>query len=98
MIISFADDETRDIFDERKSKKALKRLNPSLWRSAQRKLHMINAATRLQDLRIPPANHLEALSGNLSGKHSIRINNQWRIIFRWLEKDAEEVEIIDYHR
>jgi len=59
---------------------------------------VLNAAERLDDLRIPPGNKLEKLSGNLSGKYSIRINDQWRIIFRWQENNAYEVEIIDYHR
>ena len=68
-----------------------------IWSVAQRKLDMIKAAIRLEDLRIPPANRLEALHGDLKGKHSIRINNQWRVVFRWLGKDAADVQIIDYH-
>ena len=97
MPFSFADIETEDIYHGRKSKKAVKRLSPAYWDVAQRKLHMVKAAHRLEDLKIPPANRLEALSGNLKGKHSIRINDQWRIVFRWTGKDAEDVKIIDYH-
>ncbi len=67
-------------------------------KSAYRKLLLIDAAERLEDLKIPPGNRLEKLSGNLSGKYSIRINDQWRIVFRWKENDAYEVEIIDYHK
>lgn len=97
MLISFDDDETRDIFDGKFSKKAAKRLDPAFWKVAQRKLHMIKAAIRLEDLRIPPANHLEALMGDLKGMHSIRINEQYRIIFQWDGQDAKDVKIIDYH-
>jgi toxin HigB-1 len=97
LIISFDDDETRDIFDGKFSKKATKRLNPTLWKVAQRKLHMIKAATKLEDLRIPPANHLEALIGDLKRKYSIQINDQYRIIFQWDDQDARDVKIIDYH-
>ena len=65
---------------------------------ALRKLDVLNAAVVIDDLRVPPGNRLERLTGDLLGKHSIRINDQWRIIFRWKEGGAEEVEIIDYHR
>lgn len=64
---------------------------------ARRKLRMLNAAAVLDDLRIPPANRLEALRGDRIGQHSIRINDQWRICFRWSDGDAFEVEIVDYH-
>ena len=97
MILSFRDEETQDIFDHSKSKKAIKRLHPALWRLAQRKLHMIKAACRLDDLRIPPANRLEALDRDLKGKYSIRINDQYRIVFKWSGQDAEDVQIVDYH-
>lgn len=97
MINSFADQETQDIFDGKKSKSAIKRLDPSLWTIAQRKLHMIQAATRIDDLRIPPGNRLEMLQGNFKGYLSIRINNQYRIIFQWIDQNAEGVKIIDYH-
>ena len=64
---------------------------------ARRKLRMINSAYNISDLRIPPAIHLEKLSGGLQGLYSIRINKQWRIIFRWENENAFEVEIVDYH-
>ena len=65
--------------------------------NALRKLDMLNAATQLGDLRSPPENRLEALRGDYAGLHSIRINDQWRIVFRWESGDAQEVQIIDYH-
>jgi proteic killer suppression protein len=64
---------------------------------AKRKLDMIAAAGRIEDLRVPPGNRLEALSKDRTGQHSIRINDQWRICFRWVGDDAEDVEIVDYH-
>jgi len=64
---------------------------------ARRKLRMLNSATTLDDLRIPPANRLEALKGSRKGQHSIRINDQWRICFRWKDGDAHAVQIVDYH-
>ena len=99
MILSFADDETHDIFHGINSKKARKRLAPVLWEKAHMKLDMINKAKRFDDLKAPPNNRLEKLQGDLIGKHSIRINDQWRIVFKW-EQDkcgASEVKIIDYH-
>lgn len=74
-----------------------KGLAPDLFQSARRKLNLLVVATSLADLRIPPGNRLEALSGDRRGQHSIRINDQWRICFRWTEKGAEDVEIVDYH-
>lgn len=65
--------------------------------SARRKLVLLDAAKDLKDLRIPPGNRLEALSGDRSGQHSIRINDQWRVCFRWTTDGAEDVEIVDYH-
>lgn len=62
-----------------------------------RKLHMLDAATELEDLRVPPGNRLEALKGDRAGQHSIRVNDQWRICFRWTDAGAEDVEIVDYH-
>ena len=64
---------------------------------AHRQLRMLNSAFTLDDLRIPPANRLEALKGNRRGQHSIRINDQWRVCFRWKDGDAHDVEIVDYH-
>lgn len=70
---------------------------PDLAAAARRKLLQLNAAAALGDLAVPPGNRLEALKGNFHGRHSIRINNQWRIVFRWTEAGPDEVEIIDYH-
>jgi toxin HigB-1 len=99
LIISFADKETEDIFNGVSSKKARKRLHSVLWEKAQTKLDMLNRAHRMDDLRVPPNNRLEKLERNLAGKHSIRINDQYRIIFKW-DSDRRgvlEVEITDYH-
>lgn len=64
---------------------------------ARRKLRMMNASRTLNDLKVPPSSHLEVLKGNRKGQHSIRINDQWRICFRWTEGDCQDVEIVDYH-
>ena len=93
MIKSFEDKETEKIWNGIQSRK----LPSEIQNVARRKLRMINNAQNVNDLRIPPANHLEKLSGNLSGLYSIRINNQWRIIFNWENDNAFEVQIIDYH-
>jgi proteic killer suppression protein len=74
-----------------------RRLPPDLHRTALRKLRMLDAAASIEDLRIPPANRLEKLSGGRSGQWSIRINDQWRICFAWREQNAYDVEIVDYH-
>ena len=76
----------------------IRRIPADLQRSALRKLKMLNQAQTLLDLRVPPANRLEALKGSRKGKHSIRINDQWRICFRWERGQAYDVEIIDYHK
>lgn len=79
-------------------RRALKKLPQVIQARAHLKLVLIHRAENLEDLRLPPSNHLEALLGNLAGYHSIRINNQWRIIFKWNEDgNAEDVEILDYH-
>jgi proteic killer suppression protein len=75
----------------------VRRWAPDLQEVARRKLRMLNNAQTLMDLRIPPGNRLEALHGNREGQHSIRINGQWRICFRWEGSDAHDVEIVDYH-
>lgn len=93
MIKSFSNKETEKIWNGIQSKK----LPSEIQNVARRKLRMINNAQNITDLRIPPANHLEKLSGNFSGLYSIRINNQWRIIFNWENDNAYEVQIIDYH-
>ncbi|WP_331852941.1 type II toxin-antitoxin system RelE/ParE family toxin [Actinomyces slackii] len=72
-------------------------IDPRLQRSALRKLRLLDAATSLNDLRVPPGNRLEALRGDRSGQHSIRINDQWRICFVWTAAGVEEVDIVDYH-
>ncbi|MCM4161746.1 plasmid maintenance system killer family protein [Antarcticibacterium flavum] len=93
MIRSFADKEVNKIWFGIQSRK----LPANIQNVARRKLRMINNAQNINDLRIPPANHLEKLSGNLEGFHSIRINKQWRIIFKWNNDNAFEVQIVDYH-
>ena len=96
MIIDFDDQTTSDIFHGLDTRQARKVPN-SLWDIAVRKLDMINAAHELRDLRIPPANRLEPLKGKMSGFHSIRINDQYRVVFRWIEGNAKSVSITDYH-
>jgi proteic killer suppression protein len=96
MIQSFRNSGTEDIFNGKRSKEALKTCPVSLWKTATRKLDQLDSADGLQDLRIPPGNHLEKLSGNRLGQHSIRINQQYRIVFNWTPQGTEE-EIIDYH-
>lgn len=96
MIRSFGDDTTKDVFDGANTKDS-RRFPVDLHPVASRKLDMVNAANSLEDLKIPPGNRLEALKDDLKGFHSIRINAQWRIIFRWVDGDAHEVRIVDYH-
>lgn len=96
MIASFGDKATSDLFNGISSRKARKIPN-QIVEIALYKLDIINAALQLDDLRSPPGNRLEALSGELKGFHSIRINNQWRIIFRWEANAAHDVQIVDYH-
>ena len=93
MIVSFRDDETATVWSGSRSRK----LPPDIQDGALRRLRMLNNAKRLEDLRIPPANRLEALKGNRKGQHSIRINQQWRICFVWRDNNAHDVEIVDYH-
>jgi toxin HigB-1 len=96
MILNFADKPTEDIYHGVDSK-AARRIPVSVWKTACRKLDMLNAAFALSDLRVPPANRLEALKGKWKGYHSIRINEQYRIIFVWIDGNVKDVEIIDYH-
>jgi len=96
MIITFLSESTRDIYDGLESKQARK-IPQSIWKVAQRKLDLLNAAHALIDLKSPPANHLESLKGNLKGKYSIQINDQFRLVFEFRDGNAYEVEIIDYH-
>lgn len=97
MIQSFKDIGSEDIYNNRNSTDARRLLPRSLWNIAARKLDQIDAAVALDDLRVPPGNRLEALKANRIGQHSIRINNQYRICFNWIDSGAEEVEIVDYH-
>jgi proteic killer suppression protein len=97
MIRSFRDDGTEDLFYGRSTKAARKTLPHSLWRKASTKLDAIDSAGVLNDLRIPPGNRLEGLKGDRKGQHSIRINSQFRICFRWTEAGPEDVEVVDYH-
>lgn len=93
MIVSFGDKETEKIWlGER-----VRKLPLTVQEVGRRKLRMLNNAVDLTDLRIPPANRLEKLSGNLKTFYSIRINDQWRIIFKWNAGNASEVQIVDYH-
>lgn len=93
MIKSFACKETEKLFNREMSRK----FSQAIQQIARRKLEILDATEVLQDLRIPPSNHLEKLSGDRSGQHSIRINKQWRICFKWRDGDAYNVEIVDYH-
>ena len=93
MIVGFASRETEKIFHRHFSRK----LPHNIQQRAFMKLNALDAATRLDDLRLPPSNGLEALSGDRRGRHSIRINDQWRICFRWTAAGPEGVEIVDYH-
>jgi len=93
MIRSFADKQTERVFNrERRTK-----LDRKLQRSALRKLLILHAAAALDDLRVPPGNRLEKLAGDREGQYSIRINDQWRICFRWSDGEVHDVEIVDYH-
>jgi len=93
MIKSFRDKETETLFLRHFSR----RFPPNLHRIAWRKLAILDATERLDDLRVPPGNHLEKLSRDRAGQHNIRVNDQWRICFRWSDGNAYEVEITDYH-
>ncbi|WP_299414497.1 type II toxin-antitoxin system RelE/ParE family toxin [Acaryochloris sp. IP29b_bin.148] len=96
MIVSFNDRATSDLFHGVSSRHSRK-LPTQIQESALYKLDMLNAAQSLNDLQSPPGNRLEALKGDLSGLYSIRINSQWRIVFRWIDGNAYEVQIVDYH-
>ena len=93
MTLNFACPETERLFND----EASRRLPTQIQRAARRKLLLLHQARRLEDLRAPPGNRLEALKGDRNGQHSIRINDQWRICFRWEAGDAYGVEIVDYH-
>lgn len=93
MIRSFADRDTQRVW----RRESAKRLDPRIHRSANRKLHLLDAATTLDALRVPPGNRLEALKGDRAGQYTIRINDQWRICFRWTDAGPEDVQIVDCH-
>ena len=93
MIKSFQDRDTERLF----RRQPVKKLGAAVQRPALRKLRMLDAAAVLDDLRVPPGNRLERLKGDREGQYSIRINQQWRICFRWRSGDAYDVEIVDYH-
>lgn len=97
MIRSFADQGTRDVFDGTNTVVARKTCPKEIWSVARRKLHMLHYAEELGDVAAPPGNRLEALKGDRAGQHSIRINDQYRICFRWTEHGPEDVQISDYH-
>ncbi len=93
VILSFACAETERLFRA----EITRRFTPAIQRSARRKLLALHAATELRHMSVPPGNHLEALKGYRKGQHSIRINDRWRICFRWEGANAHDVEIVDYH-
>mgnify|MGYP001562068028 CR=1 FL=1 len=96
MIVDFKSKAAQDIYDGISSKDARK-FPQTIWPVAQRKLDMLNAAVTLKDLSVPPANRLESLRGTLKDKYSIRINDQYRIVFGFKDGNAYDVEIVDYH-
>jgi proteic killer suppression protein len=96
MIESFGNRLAEDLFYDRRSR-TTRSFSPELRRAARRKLLYVHDASELKDLRVPPGNRLEVLRGDRKGYHSIRINDQWRIVFRWQGGNAFEVEIVDYH-
>ena len=93
MILSFANTDTSKVW----RREAVKKFSPELQRAAHRRLLILDASDYLHDLRRPPGNRLEQLSGDRAGQHSIRVNDQWRICFRWTAAGAEDVELVDYH-
>ena len=96
MIESFGNALAEDLF-EHKNSKATKAFPPELRRAARRKLQYLHEAADLRDLKAPPGNRLEGLKGDCKGFHSIRINDQWRVVFRWSGGNAFDVQIVDYH-
>jgi toxin HigB-1 len=92
VIRSFGDKRTAALFQDQ-----FVRQFQGFARAAKRKLEAVNAASRLEDLMVPPSNRLERLKGDLKSYHSIRINDQWRVIFKWIDGEADDVQIVDYH-
>jgi len=97
MIESFLDKASQDIFNGVNSREARKACPRNLWRIATRKLDQLDSVQNIEELRVPPGNRLEALSGNRKGQFSIRINEQYRVCFVWGEKGPSNVEVTDYH-
>ncbi len=97
MIRAFKSVGTQDVFDGRNTSQARRTCPQQLWRVAGRKLDQLDSVTSLDELRIPPGNQLEALKGERRGQYSIRINDQYRVCFTWVEGEPDEVEIVDYH-
>ena len=97
MIISFKNKGTEDIFDGKNSKVARALCPRSLWKVATRKLDQLDSVINIEELKVPPGNNLETLSGNRKGQYSIRINSQYRVCFKWSESGPFDVEITDYH-
>ena len=96
MIVSFGDSATEDLYHNRPTSRA-QRFSREMATVALTKMDVLNAAAALIDLRSPPGNHLEALKGDLKGFHSIRVNSQWRLVFRWEGNNAHKVRLMDYH-
>jgi toxin HigB-1 len=96
MIVSFGDRATEDLYHNRPTSR-VRRFPPDLMGLALIKMDMLNGAASIRDLRSPPGNRLEALKADLKGCHSIRVNEQWRLVFRWEGSDAHEVRLMDYH-
>ncbi len=97
MIVSFRNQATEDVFNGKNSKNARKLCPASLWKMATRKLDQLDSVLNLDELRVPPGNRLESLSGDRNGELSIRINGQYRVCFKWGESGPFDVEITDYH-
>lgn len=97
MIRSFRDAGTEDIFNGADSKRARRTCPRHLWKVARRKLELLDSAGKLDDLRVPAANRLEALRGDRVGQHSVRVNDQYRVCFTWTDQGPAGVEIVDYH-
>jgi len=97
MIRSFKNKATEDVFNGKSTKLAMKVCPKRLWKVATRKLDQLDSVSTLEELSVPPGNRLESLSGKRKGKFSVRINDQFRIVFRWTETGPADVEITDYH-
>ena len=96
MIETFGNALAEDLFDDRRTR-STRAFPPELRRAARRKLLYLHDAAELKDLRVPPGNRLEVLKGDRAGFHSIRINDQWRVVFKWQGGNAFDVQIVDYH-